>query len=148
MVPANITDTTATPTEQKIQIRSIMHANSGKANSTLAPSPLKKDFGMNTNFAGATFSYGDIDDSYIVSKYMGVFTPTFCYRNLTTSPEVYPAFNIRTTTIQKGESTVLRIAGITLVPMDAVLYYQKKGLYEDYTDDMPELFWHLTSYTY
>lgn len=153
MVPANITDSTATPVEQKIQIRSISHAKSGAAPTASSgnlpsASPLKDDFDSSRNYAGATFNYGTTESSSIQTKYMGVFTPNFCYRGLTTTPKVYPAFNIRTTTIAKGESTVLRIAAITLVPMDAVKYYEAQGMIDDYKDDMPELFWNLNSLTY
>lgn len=148
MVPANITDSTATPIDQKIQIRSISHAKSGAAPTSLAPSPLKEDFNSSKNFTGATFNYGTKEDARIQTKYMGVFTPNFSYRGLTSTPEAYPAFNIRTTSVLKGESTVLRIAAITLVPMDAVKYYEAQGMIDDYKDDMPELFWNLNSITY
>ena len=42
----------------------------------------------------------------------------------------------------------LGVANIILVPMDAVDYYMEKGVITDYTDEMPELFWHLNMVTY
>lgn len=156
MVPANITDEEATVTSQKLQIRQFQNNNVGGTLARFAPTALKKDFGSNTNYTNVTFDYGTTEDSKIVSKFMGVFTPNFCYRNLDqeTDPKAYPVFNVRSgDRAVGGVSAVLRIAGITLVPMEAVKYYQgKKALNgangDEYTNDMPEIFWDLTSYTY
>ena len=148
MVPANITDTTAVPSDQKIMIRSLMHTAAGKAPTSLSPSPLKSDFGSSKNYAGTTFDYGTAENAKIQTKFVGVFTPNFSYRGLPGSQTALPVLNVRTTSSIKGESTVLRIAAITLVPKEAIDYFKEKGEYESYTDEMPEIFWHINGSTY
>ncbi len=149
MVPANITDTTAVPSDQKLQIRYLMHTAAGKAPSALSPSPLKTDFGSTRNLTSTTFAYGDENSSRIVTKFMGVFTPNFCYKNLPGDQKTYPVFNLRTSSSAiKGQSTVLRIAAITMVPQEVVEYYKEKGAFESYTDEMPNIFWQLNSLIY
>ena len=156
MVPANITDEEAEVTSQKLQVRSFQNDAAGGTLTRFSPIPLKKDFNVSSNQASVVFDYGTNEKSKIVSKFMGVFNPSFCYRNLSnfTDPVAYPVFNIRSgDRAVKNQSAVLRIAGITLVPMEAVKYYQaQKALNgesgEEYKNDMPEIFWDLNSYTY
>ena len=156
MVPANITDEEADVPTQKLQVRSFQNDAAGGTLTRFSPVPLKKDFNVSTNKASVVFNYGTSEKSKIVSKFMGVFNPSFCYRNLSnfTDPNAYPVFNIRSgDRAVKNQSAVLRIAGITLVPMEAVKYYQaQKALNgesgEEYKDEMPEIFWDLNSYTY
>lgn len=156
MVPANITDEEAEVETQTLQIRQFQNSASGGTLKTFSPVALKKDFGSSTNYTNVKFDYGTNEESNIVSKFMGIFTPNFCYRHLDqeTDPVAYPVFCIRSgDKATGGKSMQLRIAGITLVPMDAVKYYQaQKALNgdsgEEYKDDMPEIFWDLTSYTY
>ncbi len=156
MVPANITDEEAEVEPQILQIRQFQNSTTGGTLAKFSPVALKKDFGSSTNYANVTFDYGTNEESKIVSKFMGVFTPNFCYRHLDqeTDPVAYPVFNVRSgDKATGGKSLQLRIAGITLVPMDAVKYYQgQKALNgesgEEYQGDMPEIFWDLTSYTY
>lgn len=150
MVPANITDTTAVPTEQAIALRTIMHNSRGgapKAQATGYPTPgaLKKDFAnMNKNMGTVNFDYGTKEDSKILTKYMGIFKPNMSYTALPGDPAARPVFNVYCSTRTQGGSTVLRIAGIILVPQEAVEYYMNNGMISDYTGDMPELFWNLT----
>lgn len=156
MVPANITNEEAEVTSQKLQVRSFQNDAAGGTLTRFSPVPLKKDFNVSSNQASVVFDYGTNEKSKIVSKFMGVFNPSFCYRNLSnfTDPAAYPVFNIRSgDRAVKNQSAVLRIAGITLVPMEAVKYYQaQKALNgesgEEYKDEMPEIFWDLNSYTY
>lgn len=156
MVPANITDEEAEVEPQILQIRQFQNTTTGGTLAKFTPVALKKDFGSITNYTNVTFNYGTNEDSKIVSKFMGVFTPNFCYRHLDqeTDPVAYPVFNVRSgDRATGGKSLQLRIAGITLVPMDAVKYYQEQKALngesgEEYQDDMPEIFWDLTSYTY
>lgn len=154
MIPQNITDTTAVPVDQRIQLRALSHAASGNApsasSSTGLPSfaTLKRDFNSNSNQASVTFSYGTKDDAKIVSKFVGIYKPNICYNGLTTSPSSRPVFNVNCTTRTAGGSTVLRIAAITFVPQEAVEYYMKEGYIDSYTGDMPEMFWNLPTSTY
>ena len=156
MVPANITDEEAEVKTQKFQIRSFQNDENGGTYNTFAPTPLKKDFNTTTNYATVTFDFGTQESSRIVPKFMGVFTPAFCYRNLSnfSDPVPLPVFNIRSgDRAVRNQSSVLRIASITLVPMEAVKYYQaQKALNgdsgEEYQNEMPEIFWDLNSYTY
>ena len=151
MVPATINDTTAVPTSQKIAVKTIMHSSKGKAPKAQSsygyPSPLtlKKDFDhMNRNMGNVTFDYGTKEESKILTKYMGIFKPNMSYNGLQNDPAIRPVFNIHCDTQTPKGSTVLRIAGIVLVPQEAVEYYMKNGMISDYTGDMPELFWNLT----
>lgn len=151
MVPATINDTTAVPTSQKIAVKTIMHSSKGqapKAQSSYGyPSPLtlKKDFDhMNRNMGNVTFDYGTKEESKILTKYMGIFKPNMSYNGLQNAPAIRPVFNIHCDTQTPKGSTVLRIAGIVLVPQEAVEYYMKNGMISDYKGDMPELFWNLT----
>ena len=161
MVPPNITDEEAEVTSQKLQIRSVQNRPSGLAPTTsssgdITPTALKKDFGSSSNLTNVTFDYGTSEAPKIQSKFMGVFTPNFCYRHLDneTDPVAYPLFQVRSADrAVKGQSTQFRIAGITLVPMDAVKYFQEKKMLsgesgEEYNDEMPEIFWDLNTYTY
>lgn len=156
MVPANITDEEGEVEPQILQIRQFQNTTTGGTLAKFTPVALKKDFGSTTNYTNVTFNYGTNEESKIVSKFMGVFTPNFCYRHLDqeTDPVAYPVFNVRSgDRATGGKSLQLRIAGITLVPMDAVKYYQEQKALngesgEEYQDDMPEIFWDLTSYTY
>lgn len=163
MVPANITDEEAEVTSQKIQVLSVQNDPKGgaqKLNSGMEfedlLEPLNEDFNNSEYIGSVKFDYGTNEKSKIVSKFMGVFNPAFCYRNLSnfTDPAAYPVFSILCKDrAVKNKSAVLRIAGITLVPMEAVKYYQaQKALNgesgEEYKDEMPEIFWDLNSYTY
>lgn len=150
MVPANITNEEAEVTTQKIQIRTLDHTNEGKAPSNEKnPTPLKKDFGNNTNLAATTFDYGTQESAKILSKFVGVYNPKICYFGLNTETPSYPVFRLNCST----RGSVLRIAGITLVPQDVVEYYKEKGMLsgedgKEYTGDMPEIFWNLNRITY
>lgn len=147
MIPQNITDTTAVPSEQRIQLRSLSHARSGNAPNTNSFTPLKKDFDSNSNQSAVTFDYGTKESARIVSKFVGIYRPNISYNGLSTSPAARPAFNVNCLTRTSGGSTVLRIAAITFVPQEAVEYYLNEGFIDSYTDDMPEMFWNLpTSY--
>ena len=163
MVPANITDEEAEVTSQKIQVLSVQNDSKGGAQKLNTGmefedllEPLKEDFNNSEYIGSIKFDYGTNEKSKIVSKFMGVFNPAFCYRNLSnfTDPAAYPVFSILCKDrAVKNKSAVLRIAGITLVPMEAVKYYQaQKALNgesgEEYKDEMPEIFWDLNSYTY
>ena len=163
MVPANITDEEAEVTSQKIQVLSVQNDSKGGAQKLNTGmefedllEPLKEDFNNSEYIGSIKFDYGTNEKSKIVSKFMGVFNPAFCYRNLSnfTDPAAYPVFSILCKDRDvKNKSAVLRIAGITLVPMEAVKYYQaQKALNgesgEEYKDEMPEIFWDLNSYTY
>lgn len=163
MVPANITDEEAEVTSQKIQVLSVQNDPKGGAQKVNTEmkfedllEPLKEDFNNSEYIGSIKFDYGTNEKSKIVSKFMGVFNPAFCYRNLSnfTDPAAYPVFSILCKDrAVKNKSAVLRIAGITLVPMEAVKYYQaQKALNgesgEEYKDEMPEIFWDLNSYTY
>ena len=75
---------------------------------------------------------------------MGIFKPNMSYTALQSNPAIRPVFNVYCNTRTQGGSTELRIAGIILVPQEAVEYYMKNGMIDDYTGDMPELFWNLT----
>lgn len=151
MVPATINDTTAVPTEQSIALRTIMHNSKGGAPKAQAstgyptPGALKKDFDhMNRNMGAVKFDYGTKEESKILTKYMGIFKPNMSYTGLQNDPAIRPVFNVYCSTRTQGGSTELRIAGIVLVPQEAVEYYMKNGMISDYTGDMPELFWNLT----
>ena len=151
MVPATINDTTAVPTEQAIALRTIMHNSKGGAPKAQAstgyptPGALKKDFDhMNKNMGAVKFDYGTKEESKILTKYMGIFKPNMSYTGLQNDPAIRPVFNVYCSTRTQGGSTELRIAGIVLVPQEAVEYYMKNGMISDYTGDMPELFWNLT----
>lgn len=163
MVPANITDEEAEVTSQKIQVLSVQNDSKGGAQKVNTGiefedllEPLNEDFNNSDYIGSVKFDYGTNEKSKIVSKFMGVFNPAFCYRNLSnfTDPAAYPVFSILCKDrAVKNKSAVLRIAGITLVPMEAVKYYQaQKALNgesgEEYKDEMPEIFWDLNSYTY
>lgn len=163
MVPANITDEEAEVTSQKIQVLSVQNDSKGGAQKVNTGmkfedllEPLKEDFNNSEYIGSIKFDYGTNEKSKIVSKFMGVFNPSFCYRNLSnfTDPAANPVFSILCKDrAVKNKSAVLRIAGITLVPMEAVKYYQaQKALNgesgEEYKDEMPEIFWDLNSYTY
>lgn len=163
MVPANITDEEAEVTSQKIQVLSVQNNPKGGAQKVNTGiefedllEPLNEDFNNSDYIGSVKFDYGTNEKSKIVSKFMGVFNPAFCYRNLSnfTDPAAYPVFSILCKDrAVKNKSAVLRIAGITLVPMEAVKYYQaQKALNgesgEEYKDEMPEIFWDLNSYTY
>lgn len=163
MVPANITDEEAEVTSQKIQVLSVQNDSKGGAQKVNTGmkfedllEPLKEDFNNSEYIGSIKFDYGTNEKSKIVSKFMGVFNPAFCYRNLSnfTDPAANPVFSILCKDrAVKNKSAVLRIAGITLVPMEAVKYYQaQKALNgesgEEYKDEMPEIFWDLNSYTY
>ena len=153
MVPATINDTTAVPTKQSIMIRTIMHNSSGQApnaDKTLGypiPGALKKDFqhmGLIHNMGKVTFDYGTKEESKILTKYMGIFKPNMSYNGLQNDPAIRPVFNVYCDTRNANGSTVLRVAGIVLVPQEAVEYYMKNGMISDYKGDMPEIFWNLT----
>lgn len=152
MLPTNITDTTAAPREQVITLKHISQASNGNAptasNSTGLPSSsnLKQDFGTNSNVLRTTFNYGDAESSRIVTKFVGVYTPNFCYAGYASQAEQCPAFEIATNDTPKKESYTLNIGGITLIPMDAVQYFMNNGMIDNYKDEMPELFWHLGAY--
>ena len=148
MIPQNITDTTAVPTDLRVQVRSLSHGVTGNAPAKLSTglpsfSNLKRDFTSNLNFPTVTFNFGTKDDARIVTKYMGVYKPSISYKGLDTSPKSRPIFNVNCTTRTMGGSTVLRIAAITFVPQEAVEYYMKEGYIDSYNDDMPEMFWNL-----
>lgn len=154
MIPQNITDTTAVPTDQRIQLRALSHGATGNApsasSSTGLPSftTLKKAFNSNANQASVNFSYGTKDNARVVTKFVGVYKPNISYNGLSTSPSARPVFNVNCTTRTTGGSTVLRIAAITFVPQEAVEYYMKEGYIDSYTDEMPEMFWNLPTSTY
>lgn len=154
MIPQNITDTTAVPVDQRIQLRSLSHGATGNAPSAAAstglPSftPLKRDFNSTSNLASVTFNYGTEEDARVLTKFVGVYTPNISYYGLSTDPDARPIFNVNCTTRTSGGSTVLRIAAITFVPQEAVEYYMKEGYIDSYTDEMPEMFWNLPTSTY
>lgn len=148
MVPANITDTTAVPTTQRIQLRSVQHTANGNAPRTLSPAALKRSFTSNSNMAAVSFDYGTKEKSKILTKFMGVFKPNINYWGIVSTPAALPVFNIYCSTTTAGGSTVLRIAGITFVPQEAVEYYMNQGVIDSYTDEMPEIFWNLNRFTY
>lgn len=149
MIPQNITDTTAVPVAHKIQLFSITHKSSGDAPAKAkdgipALTRLKKDFHSNSNQGAVTFDYGTEESARIVSKFMGVFKPNISYHGLSTTLEAFPIFNVKCMKTT-GDITVLRIAAITFVPQEAVEYYLNKGVIDSYTDEMPEMFWNLTT---
>lgn len=98
------------------------------------------------------FAYGTQESARVMTKYMGQFTPNICYTGLPNGITAYPMFAVSATSQTAIPTTTrqitLGVANIILVPMDAVDYYMEKGVITDYTDEMPELFWHLNMVTY
>lgn len=155
LVPQNINDKTATPYDHVIQVKALDYLPSGKANGktgTSLPSlAALKNIETDKTVSSVTFSYGTEDSARVVTKFVGVFEPNFCYSGLTGATTPYPMLEVKPTYASKlpdSKQMTLGISNIILVPMDAVEYYRSKGDITDYTDEMPELFWNLNKETY
>lgn len=160
LVPEDILDSTVTASKPKVMMMSSLH--SAKGESTLRAGNytggntgfviLYKDFGSSSRMSQIQIDFtknvisGDDETEQktvneVKTKFVGVLRPNGCYKGLETSATVYPLLQIMHAFDRT--STSLRVAGITLIPKDAVEYYQEKGYYTDYKGDMPEIFWHL-----
>lgn len=149
MVPENIDDETKTPADQTMQIKSFVHTMRGVAPGSNGRLPNPRNL---TGKTGVKFAYGTQESARVMTKYMGQFTPNICYTGLPNGITAYPMFAVSATSQTAIPTTTrqitLGVANIILVPMDAVDYYMEKGVITDYTDEMPELFWHLNMVTY
>ena len=154
LVPQNINDKTVTPYDHVIQVKALDYLPSGKANGKTGSLPsltALKNIETDKNVSSVTFSYGTEDSARVVTKFVGVFEPNFCYSELMGATIPYPMLEVKPTYASKlpdSKQMTLGISNIILVPMDAVEYYRSNGVITDYTDEMPELFWNLNKETY
>lgn len=137
LAPANITDTTVTPSKVTVRAYAAIHDANGKItrNGKVSSSTFSS-IGSNT-----TYDFGTRESAKILTKYVGTLDSKICYEGLD-DYDCYPALSIRVTSRgnQAGMENNLRIEGLLFIPQEAIDYY---GV--DTSDELPESFWEMVS---